>query len=164
LVTLAALGVLAGVALTIIPPAVGQGKALIGRLPDILRAARATRFFQVLDDRLHIATRFLSFEQRLPQMIEETAAPLLTLLSGVLSGVATAVTVGVVAIFMLIFGGALIRELLGETLPERRPRYATVLDKTYRSIGGYLMGLGVICLTNALLTTIFLSIVGVPFF
>ena len=164
LVTLAGLIVLAGVALTIIPPAVGQGKALIGRLPEILRAARATRFFQVLDDRLHIATRFLSFEQRLPQMIEDTAAPLLTLLSGVLSGVATVVTVGVVAIFMLIFGGALIRELLGETLPERRPRYATVLDKTYRSIGGYLMGLGVICLTNAVLTTTFLAIVGVPFF
>ncbi|HEX2659565.1 MAG TPA: AI-2E family transporter, partial [Polyangia bacterium] len=164
IVTLAGLIVLAGVALTIIPPAVGQGKALILRLPEILRAARATRFFRVLDDRLHIATRFLSFEQRLPQMIEDTAAPLLSLLSGVLSGVATVVTVGVVAIFMLIFGSALIRELLGETLPERRPRYATVLDKTYRSIGGYLMGLGLICMTNAVLTTIFLSIVGVPFF
>lgn len=164
LVTLAALGLLAGLALTVIPPAVGQGKALIERLPDILRAARATRFFQVLDNRLHIATRILTFEQRLPQMLEETAAPLLALLGGVLSGLVAAVTVGVVAIFMLIFGGALIRELLGETLPERRPRYATVLNKTYRSIGGYLMGLGLICVTNAVLTTTFLAIVGVPFF
>jgi len=152
------------VALTIIPPAVGQGKALVGRLPEIFRAARATRFFHALDDRLHIGTRILSFEQQLPKMIEQTAAPLLTLLSGVLGGVAAAVTVGVVAIFMLIFGAPLIRELLGETLPERRPRYATVLDKIYRSIGGYLMGLGLICATNAILTTTFLAIVGVPFF
>ena len=32
------------------------------------------------------------------------------------------------------------------------------------SIGGYLLGLGVICFTNATLTTTFLAIVGLPFF
>jgi predicted PurR-regulated permease PerM len=164
IVILAGLVLLAGLALTVIPPAVGQGKALAVRLPEILRAARATRVFQVLDDRLHIGTQLLSFEQRLPHMLEETAAPLLNFVSGLVSGVAAAVTVAVVAIFMLIFGGALIRELLRETLPERRTRYTTVLDKTYRSIGGYLMGLGLICTINGVLTTTFLAIVGVPFF
>src|SRR6185503_9624550 len=40
----------------------------------------------------------------------------------------------------------------------------TVLQKTYRSIGGYLLGLGLICSVNAVCTTTFLAIVGLPFF
>jgi predicted PurR-regulated permease PerM len=163
-VVLAAAGVITALAFTVIPPAVKQAKALVMGLPDIIRSARATRVFHVLDDRLHIAKSLLSFEQRLPQMLEETAAPILTLLGGVLSAVAAIVTVAVLAIFMLIFGGTLVHELLQETLPARRPRYNTIVEKTYDSIGGYLMGLGLICFTNATLTTTFLAIVGVPFF
>jgi predicted PurR-regulated permease PerM len=163
-VVVAAAGVITGLAFTVIPPAVNQGKALVMGLPDIIRSARATRAFHVLDDRLHIAKSLLAFEQRLPQMLEETAAPILTLLGGVLSAVAAVVTVAVLAIFMLIFGGSLVHEMLRETLPERRPRYTAIVEKTYGSIGGYLMGLGLICFTNATLTTTFLAIVGVPFF
>jgi predicted PurR-regulated permease PerM len=163
-VVLAAAAVIAGLAVTVIPPAVNQGKALVMGLPDIIRSARATRAFHVLDDRLHIAKSLLAFEQRLPQMLEQTAAPILTLLGGVLSAVAAVVTVAVLAIFMLIFGGTLVHEMLKETLPARRPRYTVIVEKTYGSIGGYLMGLGLICMTNATLTTTFLAIVGVPFF
>jgi predicted PurR-regulated permease PerM len=163
-VVLAALALMVGLGFTVIPPAVGQGKSLVVRLPEILAAARATRAFHFLDDRLHIAERLLSFEQQLPRMLEETAAPILSVLGGVLSGVAAVVTVAVLAVFMLIFGGNVVNAMVRETLPERRPRYRTVIDKTYASIGGYLLGLGLICFTNATLTTIFLAIVGVPFF
>jgi len=149
---------------TVIPPAVNQGKALVLGLPDIIHKAQGTRLFHALDARLHIAKSLLSFEQRLPQMLEETAAPILSLLGGVLSGVAAVVTVMVLAIFMLIFGGDLVHEWLRETLPSRRPRYSVIVDKTYASIGGYLMGLAVICFANAACTTAFLAIAGIPFF
>lgn len=164
IVVLVATGAIVGLAFTIIPPAVNQGKALVLGLPEILRAARATRAFHALDDRLHIAKSLLAFEQRLPQMLEDTAAPLLTLLGGVVSAVTAVATVSVLTIFMLIFGGRLVHELLLETLPARRPRYNVVVETAYGSIGGYLMGLGLICFTNATLTTVFLAIVGVPFF
>ena len=164
IVVFAATGVIVGLAFTVIPPAVSQGKALALGLPDIIRAGRATRVFHELDDRLHIAKSLLAFEQRLPQMLEETAAPLLTLLGGVLSAVTAVVTIAVLTIFMLIFGGRLVHELLQETLPARRPRYEVIVETAYSAIGGYLMGLGVICFTNATLTTVFLAIVGVPFF
>lgn len=160
----AALGVLVGIGFLIIPPAVGQGQALMLRLPSILASARETRAFHMVNERFHVADRLLSFEQQLPRMLEQTAAPLLTVLGGVLSGVVAVVTVAVLTVFMLIFGAGVVRALLRETLPERRPRYRLVLDKTYASIGGYLMGLGLICFTNATLTTIFLAIVGLPFF
>jgi len=163
-VMLGALALMVGVGFTVIPPAVGQGKSLVVRLPEILATARASRIFRLLDHRLHIADRLLSFEQQLPRMLEETAAPILSVLGGVLSGVVAVVTVAVLAVFMLIFGGNVVKALLRETLPERRPRYRIVIDKTYASIGGYLLGLGLICFTNATLTTIFLAIVGVPFF
>lgn len=156
--------VIAGVGFLIIPPAVGQGKALLVKLPDILKMARATRLFHGLDDRFHIGNRLLAFEHDLPQMVEGAAAPILTLLGGVLSGVAATATVVVLAVFMLIFGGPFVQSLLGETLPSRRPMYAAVLDKAYRSIGGYLLGLGLISFTNATVTTIFLAIIGLPFF
>lgn len=163
-VLLAALAAVAGLASTVIPPAVNQGKALLLGLPDIIHKARDTSAFHVLDERMHVAKSLLSFEQRLPQMLETTAAPLLSLLGGVLSGVAAVITVTVLAIFMLIFGGRLVEEWLKETLPARRPRYTSIIDKTYASIGGYLMGLGLICFTNATLTTSFLAISGIPFF
>lgn len=163
-VVLAAACVMVGLGFTVIPPAVNQGKALVMGLPDIIHKARGTRVFHALDDRLHIAKSLLSFEQRLPQMLEETAARILSLLGGVLSAVAAVVTVTVLAIFMLIFGGELVQEWLRETLPNRRPRYTTIADKTYASIGGYLMGLGVICFANATCTTAFLAIAGIPFF
>jgi len=163
-VVIAAAAFVAALGLTVIPPAVNQGKALVFGLPDIIRSARATRAFHSLDDRFHIAKSLLSFEQRLPQMLEETAAPILTLLGGVLSAVAAVATVTVLAIFMLIFGGKLVHEWLQETLPARRPRYTVIVDKTYASIGGYLMGLGLICFANATCTTAFLAITGIPFF
>jgi predicted PurR-regulated permease PerM len=164
IVLVLAAGVIAALGFVVIPPAASQGKALLMRLPEIFKSARSTRVFQGLDDRLHIASRLLSFERELPRMIESTAAPILSLLGGVLSAVAAVATVVVLAVFMLIFGGDLVRGLLGETLPERRPLYASVIEKTYRSIGGYLMGLGLICSINATLTTTFLAIVGIPFF
>lgn len=164
IVVLAGLGLMVGLGFTIVPPAINQGKSLAMRLPDILRAGRATRVFHVLDDRLHIANRLQTFEHELPQMIQESATPLLSVLGGVLSAIAAVVTVAVVAIFMLTFGGSLIQAFVGEALPARRPLYHAVIDKTYRSIGGYLLGLGLICFANATATTTFLAIAGVPFF
>jgi predicted PurR-regulated permease PerM len=67
-------------------------------------------------------------------------------------------------VFMLIFGGRLIRAALEETRPESRNMVGDVLEKIYQSIGGYLGGLTLICTFNATLTTAFLAINQVPFF
>src|SRR5262245_6849924 len=97
-------------------------------------------------------------------MLEGAAAPILSLLGGVLTGLTAVATVFVLAVFMLIFGGSLVDAVLGESLPRHRRLYVSVTEKIYRVIGGYLTGLAFICSVNAILTTTFLAIVRLPFF
>jgi predicted PurR-regulated permease PerM len=149
---------------TVVPPAISQLKDFTRDAPSFVAKARSSTWFKSIDDRVHVSDRVQELERQAPRMLEGAAAPLLTVVGGVVSGVATVVTVAVLAIFMLIFGPALVKALLSEALPEHRPLYSSVLNKIYRSIGGYLAGLILICSINALLTTFFLAIMGVPFF
>jgi predicted PurR-regulated permease PerM len=164
LVTLAGLGLVVGLAFTLIPPAVDQGKSLVQQAPSLVRTARHSRLFVRLDHQFHIADRFDQAEKGLPGMLEGAATPILSALGGLLSLVGAVVTIFVLTVFMLIFGGRVIRAALKEARPERRPIYESVLRKIYQSIGGYLSGLTLICTINATLTTIFLAINRVPFF
>jgi predicted PurR-regulated permease PerM len=164
LVTLTLLGLLVGFGFTLIPPAIEQGRELIHDAPGFVRSARGSGLFRTLDARFHIAEHLMDAERRLPEMLEGAATPILTALGGLLSALGAAVTIVVLMVFMLIFGGRLVRAAVAETRPERRPVYEKVLGKIYQSIGGYLGGLTLICLVNATLTTTFLAIDGVPFF
>src|SRR5205814_8726974 len=100
----------------------------------------------------------------MPDLLEGAATPILTALGGLLSALGAAVTVAVLVVFMLIFGGRLIRAILAEARPEHLATYRDVLQKIYQSIGGYLGGLALVCSINATLTTSFLAIDRVPFF
>ncbi|HET6149952.1 MAG TPA: AI-2E family transporter [Polyangia bacterium] len=163
-VALAALGLVVGLAFTLIPPAVDQGKALVQQAPSLVRTARQSRLFVRLDQQYHLAKRIEQAEKELPKMLEGAASPILAALGGLISLAGAAVTIFVLTVFMLIFGGRVIRAALAEARAERRPVYENVLRKIYKSIGGYLSGLTLICTINATLTTIFLAINRVPFF
>lgn len=164
IVLVAGAGVIAGLGLLVIPVAISQGKELAGRLPTMLQDLRGTRVFHGLDDRFHISRQVMALEKELPKLVQGAAAPVWAVLGGLVSGVVGIATIAVLSIFMLIFGGSLVHELLREALPGRRPLYSTLIEKGYDSIGGYLRGLALICLINATLTTVFLAIIGVPFF
>lgn len=150
--------------LSIIPPAVSQARAFFEGLPLFIASARGSPLFQAIDSRIHIADRIVELERQAPRMLEGAAAPLLSVVGGVLSSIVTVITVLVLAVFMLIFGGKLVQVLLSEAMPENRPLYGKVLDKIYRSIGGYLGGLVLICSINTVMTTAFLAIMGIPFY
>jgi predicted PurR-regulated permease PerM len=164
IVTLAILGLVVGLGFTLIPPAVDQGKELVHQAPSLLRTARGSRLFHTLDRQLHLADRIGQAEKGLPDMLEGAATPILSAVGGLLSMVGAVVTVFFLMVFMLIFGGRVIRAALAEARPERRSIYEAVLGKIYQSIGGYLGGLTLICSINATLTTTFLAINRVPFF
>ncbi len=164
IVSLTVLGLIVGFGFTLIPPAVEQGKQLIRDAPQFIRSARGSGVFRSLDTRFHLGERLLEIERHLPEMIEGAATPILTAVGGVLSAVGAAVTIAFLTVFMMIFGGRLIRGAVAEARPNHQPVYNAVLAKIYQSIGGYLGGLTLICLINATLTTTFLAIDGVPFF
>jgi predicted PurR-regulated permease PerM len=157
-------GLLTGLGLTLIPPAFSQGRTLVQQAPAFIHSARGSRLFGRLNARFHLADHIEKLEKGFPAILEGAATPILAAVGGVLSLAGATVTVLLLTVFMLIFGGRLIHAALDETRPESRNLYGDVLDKIYRSIGGYLGGLALICTVNATLTTTFLAINGVPFF
>ncbi|MGB8294791.1 MAG: AI-2E family transporter [Polyangia bacterium] len=164
LVSASLVGLLTGLGFTMIPPAISQGRTLIRQAPAFIHNARASRLFASLDAHFHLADHIEKLEKGLPAMLEGAATPILAAVGGVLSLAGAGVTVLLLTVFMLIFGGRLIRAALEEARPESRNLYGDVLDKIYRSIGGYLGGLTLVCTVNAALTTTFLAINSVPFF
>ena len=164
IISLSVLGLVVALAFTLIPPVVEQAGQLIHDAPSFIRQARGSSLFHRLDGRLHLNARVTLAEQKLPELLEGAATPILSALGGVLSALGAAVTVSVLVVFMLIFGGRLVRAMVAEARPEHVASYQTILGKIYQSIGGYLGGLALICTVNATLTTSFLAIDRVPFF
>ncbi len=160
IVIVALLGVAVGLAFTLIPPAVSQAKAFVAAVPSLVQKLRHTRLFETLDERFDL-------DEQLRQATGVAAgavAPVLTAIGSVLSTVAGLITLLLLAIFMLLFGGALVEALLLETATRNRDRYRRIVTKIYGSVGGYVGGVLAICSINATLTTTFLAITGMPFF
>jgi putative heme transporter len=164
IVLLGIAAIIAAVGLTLIPPAVEQGKQLVKDTPKFVKNVRESALFARFDLRFHISDQLGRFQRSIPEVLEGAASPVLAALGGVLSALAALVTIAFLVVFMLIFGGRLVEAALGEARVDRRPVYAEVLHKIYLSIGGYLGGLMLICFCNATCTTTFLAIDGVPFF
>jgi predicted PurR-regulated permease PerM len=164
LVCLVLLGLLVGLGFTLIPPVIEQGRQLMHDAPSFIRTTRKSSLFHTLDLRFHLGDRLLEVERKLPDLLEGAATPLLSAVGGLLSALAAVVTIAVLVVFMLIFGGRLVKALVKEARPEHRPIYEDVLAKIYQSIGGYLGGLTLVCCINGTMATTFLAIDRVPFF
>lgn len=158
------LAFLVGIGYILIPPAVTQGKGLVGHLPSYLGEIHGSAWFRRLDGRLSLSERLQDLEAGSGGVLSGAAKPVISAVGGIVTSVVALVTILVLAVFMVIFGGPLIRRMLEELVVVRRDVYETVLDKIYVSIGGYLAGLSLICGINATLTTTFLAIDKVPFF
>jgi predicted PurR-regulated permease PerM len=164
IVTVGGLAIVTALGFTLIPPAIDQGRELIVNAPKFARTALSSTLFRTLDSRFHFARHLTEIERRLPEVLEGAATPILNAVGGLLTAVAAAVTITFLVVFMLIFGGRLVRAAISDARPERKPIYEDMLTKIYQSIGGYLGGLSLICTINAVLTTSFLAIDMVPFF
>ena len=63
LVSVSLAGVLTGLGFTLIPPAISQGKTLVAQAPILIHTARASRLFDRLDARFHLADHILDLLQ-----------------------------------------------------------------------------------------------------
>jgi putative heme transporter len=159
-VVAAVLGFIVGLGLLLVPPIIAQGTALVDELPAVWKKLQHTPWFVHLDARLRLQEQL-----RLSSAAAAGAVnPLLSAIGGVVAGLAGLLACFFLAVFMLVFGRDLVEALLAELKPASRERYQRVVGKIYRSVGGYLGGLLGICALNAILTTVFLAIAGVPFF
>ncbi|HEY0096734.1 MAG TPA: AI-2E family transporter, partial [Archangium sp.] len=148
-----------------IPTAMTQGEALLAQAPQLLEQVHSTRIMRLLSERLHVLPR--REPGGMPPELTTDALPLPSLLraiGGAFSLVGGALSVFFLVVFMLVFGEGLLKRLLEQARPRRRERYTRVLHKVYEATGGYLAGLTFICSINATLATVFLAIMGLPFF
>jgi predicted PurR-regulated permease PerM len=158
LVAMVALGLL------VIPAAVTQGEALLAELPRLQEQVRSTRFFRLLNERLHVFGPARALDAGAVALPGDALPSLMWAIGGAFSLVGATLSVFFLVVFMLVFGEGLLRQLLEQALPERRLRYTRVLRKVYDATGGYLSGLTFICSVNATLSTTFLALMGMPFF
>ncbi len=155
---------LAGVFTVLIPPAVNQGRALVVQVPQWMAQAKETSLYRRLDHSFSLDERLEQFRNEALSHVQQAVTTSIRAVSDVLTALAAALTLFFLVIFMLVFGPRLVRTLLAEARADRRERYRRVLSKMYQSIGGYLSGLSLICLVNAVCTTLFLAIIRMPFF
>lgn len=162
-VTAVMLGVaaaVAGLGLLIIPPAVGQAKALAAEAPAIWEKLQHARLFSALDARLHL-------QEQLRESAPAAAGaltPVLSAIGGFVTALGGLLGFLFLTVFMLIFGGDLVALILAQASPASRHRYERIAASIYVAVGGYLGGLLAICAVNATLATTFLVIVRMPFF
>jgi predicted PurR-regulated permease PerM len=164
LVMLLVLGTLVGVGFLIFPATVAQVRDLMERLPELNERMHQTRVFQWLDARMGLEQRLGALGEGNSGLLQRAVDPALRVLGGVVAGVGAFVTVLFLVVFMLVYGGPVVRGVLAESLPAHRQRYERVLDKVYQAVGGYLSGLAFIGGVNAVCATLFLAVLGVPFF
>jgi predicted PurR-regulated permease PerM len=164
MVMLALVLVVTGLGFLVVPTAVDQIGQLIDRAPELYAQIRGSAVFRAVDRRFDIDRRVEEFFRSGTPLARQAVETSLAAAGTVAKGVIGVVTMIFTVTFMLLFGGRVVDSILAETLPATRERYERILAKVYRSIGGYLSGLALIAAINATLTSVFLAIVGVPFF
>ncbi|MBN1204042.1 MAG: AI-2E family transporter [Myxococcaceae bacterium] len=158
---------MAALGLLVIPAAFTQGEELLAQFPKLMTQVRSLRLFRLISQ--HMATLSQFFGRTLEATPDRALGPvvvpsLLSAIGGAVSLVGAAITVFFLVMFMLAFGGGLLRRLLAQVPSEHRERYERVMRKIYNATGGYLSGLAFICSVNATLTTLTLALLGMPFF
>ncbi|WP_242595287.1 AI-2E family transporter [Corallococcus exiguus] len=150
--------------LLVIPDLVTQVDALVTQWPQLWKQMRGTGILRALNQRL----QSLGWNERLEEATPAIAGPLPALLMSAIGGVVGLLggilTVFFLVVFMLVFGGGVLKRLLELARPDHRLRYVRVLRNVYTATGGYLSGITLICAINATLTTTMLAVLGMPFY
>jgi predicted PurR-regulated permease PerM len=158
------IAVLLGGVLLLVPAVARQVEALVQNGPRIVGSIRESSIYRTLDEQFDLTAQIQRVENELPKALQRSVDPALKALSSVLSVAVGFITIFFLTIFMLIFGGPLVEAALDEATPANRVRYRRVLLKVYDSVGGYLVGISLVCIVNATLSTTLLAILRVPFF
>jgi predicted PurR-regulated permease PerM len=153
-----------GLMLVVVPAAVAQLQEFIAATPRILDSLRGSSWFAFWNERFEVEERLRDGFSSAFGLAQSTVNPILGAVTSALGAVAGVVTVLALTVFMLVFGGGLVRGLLAVVPAVDRPRWEDVLAKSYTAVSGYLGGILFICSINATLTTAVLALLGAPYF
>lgn len=162
LVYLMGLAALAGAALLFVPPLIEAGQELADQVPTYIDRLSESGLVQRLDEEYDLLSRV---EQEVTSGLEGVAGPqtAVDLAQRVVNAAVAFISIAVICFLLSLYGRRV--RAFGETVVTgvRRERMARVLDRVYRVIAGYVVGILLVALTGGVAVWIFLSIVDVPF-
>lgn len=156
----------AGIVLAIVPVLVEQATNLITDLPDMVKDAQASQWYNDLESQYGSTIQdafgsVLTFVQD-PGNLATIGGGVVAVGAGLAGGL-TGVTI--VLILTLYFMASLknIKRMAARFVPAyRRPRFAELTDDVSGAVGRYVIGQVGLALINGILSLIFLSIIGAP--
>jgi putative heme transporter len=148
----------------VVPAAIHQVEELASAGPRILEALRHAAWFEPWNQRFGIEDGLKQAFRGTFGVAHGAVNPVIAVVGSALGAAAGFLTVLALTVFMLVFGGGLVRAGLAVVPAVDRRRWEEVFAKSYTAVGGYLGGLLLICSVNATVTTVALSLIGAPYF
>jgi predicted PurR-regulated permease PerM len=155
----------AALAATVVPTIVAQVNDFVDAVPDYVEDLTAGR------GRLGFLEREYQITERVREAIEDGGASRILGLSGtavaitkgVITAVVATVTIAFLTLFMLLEGPKWVERFYRLLPDDKEPRWRAIGHEVYRTVGGYVTGNLTISLIAGVVSTVVLSIVGVPY-
>jgi predicted PurR-regulated permease PerM len=152
-------------AATVIPTIVDQVNEFIEAVPGYVEDLTAGR------GRLGFLEREYQITERVREAIEDGGATRVLGLSGtalaitksIVTAVVATVTIAFLTLFMLLEGPKWVERFYALLPEDKEPRWRSIGHRIYRTVGGYVTGNLTISLIAGVVSTIVLSVVGVPY-
>ena len=156
---------IAAVAATIVPTIVSQVNDFIDAVPGYVADLTEGK------GRLGFLEREYQITERVREALSEGGATkvlglsntALAVTKGVITAVIATLTIAFLTLFMLLEGPAWMERIYGLLPEEKQPRWRSIGQEIYRTIGGYVTGNLAISLIAGITSTAALLILGVPF-
>jgi putative heme transporter len=161
LVSVGALVLLAGALFTLVPMLVEQGTALVQSAPDLFERLRTHPWVQWADARFGLLERL---EGELRAKAPGAAGQAFTVATSLVGGVVALVTIGILTLFMLLFGEDVFSKSLAWLPPARRGHVAELTRRMRRVVGSYTLGTFIIAGMAGVMTAVALALLGVPYY
>jgi predicted PurR-regulated permease PerM len=155
------LAVTTGILLLFVPPLIDGGQQLADDAPGYLDRLGRTRLVQDLDQRYDVIVRLKDYVKQIPNKLGGAGAAV-DVAQSLLSGLLGALTVLVLTFLFLVYGRQFHARGI-ELLPaDKRERAEGLLDRMYKSVGGYVAGNLLVSIIAGVAAFIVLKILGIP--
>lgn len=163
---LVALGVIAGLAALFVPTLVDQVDHFANKVPDYIdQLTKGRGRFGFLERKYHVVEKVRHAVQSggVKKLVGAGSVAALSVTKSILTTLAAVVAIVFMTLFMLLEGPQWMERIYG-LLPEpKQPRWRTVGNDIYRTVGGYVNGNLLISLIAGIASGIMLFVVGVPY-
>lgn len=161
-VYLVVLLLLAGLALLFVPPMIQAAQELTDTVPGYVDQIQNSSLIERLDDEYDLTRRV---EEELTSALSGVAGPstAVDLATRVVNGLLAVVSIAVITFLLSLNGPRLRTWVMAQTTPASEERTNRILDRAYRVIAGYVVGVLLVAVLGALAVYAFLVILGVPF-